>query len=177
MTTPGHALPSIVVCAALLDVIYDIRIVPLGMYMRPRLIKCIAECFVAIFIVEVGMLVFWQSLEHVVFMLAKSLLLGMKLVSPEYYYDHEATLIGAFTLPISLIILASVVIYSNHMAKLRARYMAREMQVHLQLDNTVNFLSRSNRFKDSKCRKILDSYNSNAKRSRNPKWMVYFPDE
>ncbi|XP_017857758.1 PREDICTED: uncharacterized protein LOC108610271 [Drosophila arizonae] len=176
-STPGPTLPTIIVCVALLDIIYANDIVPLCMDERPMVFKYIAECLVAIFILEVGMLVFWQTLEHVVVMIARTLLLGKELVSSEYYYEHEAVLIGAFTVPVSLIVLATVVSFTNHMPKLCDRYISRQMQVHLNLDKAVDFLSRSDRYKDSRFRELLCTYNANAAEAHNPSWVKYFQNE
>ncbi|TDG47202.1 hypothetical protein AWZ03_006333 [Drosophila navojoa] len=176
-SNPGPALPTIIACVALLDIIYANHIVPLCMDEKPMVFKYIAECLVAIFIMEVGMLIFWQTLEHVVVMIARSLLLGKELVSSEYYYDHEMVLIGAFTVPVSLIVLATIIGFNNHMPKLCNRYMSRQMQVHLQLDNAVDFLSRSDRYKDTRCRELLNTYNANAHNTHNSSWVKYFRKE
>lgn len=174
---PGPTLPAIIVCVALLDIIYASHIVPVCMDDRPMVFKYIAECLVAIFILEVGMLVFWQTLEHIVAMMARTLLLGMELVSTEYYYDNETILIGAFTVPVALIVLIIAVNCTDHLPKLCDRYMSRPMHVHLRLDQTVDFLSRSDRYKDNRFRELLNTYNANAAEAHNPSWVRYFQNE
>ncbi|EDW63558.1 uncharacterized protein [Drosophila virilis] len=175
LLTPGPTLPTIIVGVAILDLIYDYRIVPLSMYKRARGIKYICECFVAILFLEVGMLIFWQTIEHLVYLIAKMLLLEMDIVSLDYYYRHETFIIGSFTLPISLGILVLVSRITNHFKMLSRRYMSPQTHVYLRLDNTVRFLRHTDRYKNIRFREAFEKYNSTGNDpKRRSVWVKYF---
>ncbi|XP_017850542.1 uncharacterized protein LOC108605349 [Drosophila busckii] len=108
LVTPGPEMPTYIAYVALLALIYDNRILPRQFnYMSP-IFKCICETAMAIFLLEISVLVFWRSIEHFIYLSVKSVLLYLKIVSLETYANHETLMIGAFTLP-----LATVLLFTN----------------------------------------------------------------
>ncbi|XP_017854186.1 uncharacterized protein LOC108607703 [Drosophila busckii] len=118
LVTPGPELPTYIVYVALLALIHDTRILPRKFnYMSP-IFKCICETIVAIFLLEISMLVFWRSIEHSIYLGVKFVLLYFKIVSPETYANHETLMIGAFTFPLAAVLLFMVLqVHAEHAAR------------------------------------------------------------
>ncbi|KAL7744187.1 hypothetical protein ACLKA6_009160 [Drosophila palustris] len=136
--TPGSTLPSCIVCLALMDLIYDNRLVPLDLYGTPKWVKgmkLMFETAIAFLLLEVGNLLVWKSLELSLFIVVQTLLLGLGLVSLETYERHEALIIGAFTSSLALAILAM----SSHATQrfnICSRYLFGEKpRISVQFDN------------------------------------------
>ncbi|KAM8720012.1 hypothetical protein ACLKA7_006123 [Drosophila subpalustris] len=147
--TPGSTLPSCIVCLALMDLIYDNRLVPLDLYGTPKWVKgmkLMFETAIAFLLLEVGNLLVWKSLELSLFIVVQTLLLGLGLVSPETYERHEALIIGAFTSSLALAILAM----SSHATQrfnICSRYLFGEKpRISIQFDNMELSPSPSRRF-------------------------------
>lgn len=164
---PAPSISSYIVCVALLDLIYDSRIVPVKVYRAPHWIKCICESLVAIILLEVGMLIVWSSLEFSIYVIAQTLLLGMDIVTSETYFSHETLIIGSITFPLAVSILA----ISNHATKhcnaIYRRYFAPKRNVFIRVDDTVTFLNRSNVYKRRRMEEAISKYGT-------PLWKSYF---
>ncbi|XP_064553799.1 uncharacterized protein LOC135439103 [Drosophila montana] len=120
LQTPGPVLPTAIVFLALLDVIYDNRILPLRFNNMSPGFKYIFETIMAVCLLEMGMLI-WQSIEHSIYLFAKGTLLGLDVVSKQTYYKQENLIIGAFTLPLSLAILITAAQATDHYQMFRRR--------------------------------------------------------
>ncbi|TDG47203.1 hypothetical protein AWZ03_006334 [Drosophila navojoa] len=107
LKTPGPATPTFIVCLALMDLIYHSRIIPQRFDDMSTTFKYAFECLTVIFLLELGMLL-WESIEHTIFLVVKGALLSMKVIPKPTYYKQQNVIIGAFTLPLSLVIFAAV---------------------------------------------------------------------
>ncbi|XP_023175061.1 uncharacterized protein LOC111602292 [Drosophila hydei] len=107
LKTPGPVTPTIIVSLALMHIIYNTRIIPQRLNDWPPALKCIFESVTVILIFELSML-FWESIEHTIYLVVKGSLLTTKVISKETYHKQEYVIVGAFTLPLSLAIFAAV---------------------------------------------------------------------
>ncbi|EDW03052.1 uncharacterized protein LOC6561785 [Drosophila grimshawi] len=118
--TPGPAISTAIVGVALLDIIYDNRIIPLRFNDMSAGFQYMVETVVAIVLLEFGMLI-WTSIEHSIYLFAKGTLLGLSVVSKPTYYRNENLIIGSFTLPLSLAILIMAAQATDHYQIIRRR--------------------------------------------------------
>jgi len=104
LKSPGPGLPTVIVFVAVLDIINCNRIIPHCFDNIAAGLKYVVEAITAIFLLEVSML-FWLSVEHCIYLLAKYSLLGLEIVARKTYYAHETQINGAITYPLSMTIL------------------------------------------------------------------------
>ncbi|KAL7740677.1 hypothetical protein ACLKA6_000046 [Drosophila palustris] len=105
LKTPGPGMPTVIVFVAVLDIISCNRIIPNSFEDIAEGLKYVVEAVTAIFLLEVSML-FWVSVEHSIYLLAKQSLLGLELLNRKTYNAHETQINGAITYPLSVTILA-----------------------------------------------------------------------
>ncbi|KAH8378250.1 hypothetical protein KR093_010442 [Drosophila rubida] len=165
LSSPGPRVPTMIVCAALMDLIYDSRIVPLCLFKIPNAIKIICECLVAMFLLEVGMLIIWQALEFSIYLIVHTVILNF--VSGEYYAKHETLIIGTFTFPVAIGILLMTSKVTHHLHDLYRHYFAPKTNVSLQMARTIEFLGRSPQYKRKVLTDALSKYNT-------PMWHSHF---
>ncbi|KAH8263453.1 hypothetical protein KR044_009238 [Drosophila immigrans] len=164
LNTPGPRIPTIIVCAALTDLIFDSRIVPLCLSRMPNGIKILCECVVAMFLIEVGMLIVWQALEFSIYLMIHTVALNF--TSEEFYAKHETLLIGIVTFPVAIGLLLMTSKVTHHLHYLYRRYLAPKTNVSLQMENAVEFLERSAQYKRKIVNEALSKYNT-------PEWKSY----
>ncbi|KAH8403241.1 hypothetical protein KR222_008900 [Zaprionus bogoriensis] len=111
--TPGPGLPTAIVCVTMLLIIHHNRIMPNRYQDISIAFKCLLESFVAFCLLELCML-FWASIEYSVYLIASGTLLGLDVLSRKTYFQHENLIIGSFTLPLSLTILAITLQVNEH---------------------------------------------------------------
>ncbi|XP_060647991.1 uncharacterized protein LOC132785744 [Drosophila nasuta] len=165
LDTPGPRLPTMIICAALMDLIYDCRIVPLGLSRLPNVIKIMCECLVAMLLMEVGILIIWQALEFSIYLIVHTM--ALNIMSGEFYDKYETLIIGAFTIPVAIAILVLTSKVTHHLQDFYRRYLAPKTNVSLQMENTMNFFERSPQYRRKKIYEALSKYNT-------PMWQTPF---
>ncbi|KAH8415065.1 hypothetical protein KR215_001834 [Drosophila sulfurigaster] len=163
--TPGPRLPTMIICAALMDLIYDCRIVPLRLCRLPNVIKIMCECLVAMLLMEVGILIIWQALEFSIYLIVHTM--SVNIVSEEFYAKYETLIIGAFTIPVANGILLMTSKVTHHLQDFYRRYLAPKTNVSLDMENTINFFERSPQYRRKKINEALSKYNT-------PMWQTPF---
>ncbi|KAH8279930.1 hypothetical protein KR054_011324, partial [Drosophila jambulina] len=138
----GPQLPSLFVSFALMDLIYDNRLIPQGLRVMPVVLQRIYELAVTLLLLELGMHVIWKPLERVIHLATKVFLLGMGLVSEEVFQRHDNFWLGCVTMPLSLLILAFVGQATDHFHLLRKQSVCVQTKVRLNVDATLRFLRR-----------------------------------
>ncbi|XP_030381180.1 uncharacterized protein LOC115629023 [Scaptodrosophila lebanonensis] len=175
-SAPGPALPTIIVCIALLDIIYDNRILPQRYEcMVPKAFKYLCEAGIAIFFLEVGMLIFWATIEYVIYLTSRALLLSLGLVSMQTYNKHETFMVGLFTVPLSLFILAMTGQATDHFHLLQDHYLSVQTLAALRLDNAMKFLRRTDEQQRHMLRLAVKNHDAARKgQERGRHWTPHF---
>ncbi|KAH8378249.1 hypothetical protein KR093_010434 [Drosophila rubida] len=104
LNTPGPVLPTAIVFVAVLNIIYDNRLIPERFDNVSTGLRSTLEVISSIVLMEATML-FWMSVEHCVYLSSKHTLIRMDVVTKSTYHRHEKEIIGAVTYPLSVAIL------------------------------------------------------------------------
>ncbi|KAH8393465.1 hypothetical protein KR200_001337, partial [Drosophila serrata] len=142
---PGPQLPSVFVAIALLDLIYDNRVIPQSFEVMSVVFQRICEVAVALILLELGIHIIWKPLERFIHLLTKILLLGTGLVSEGVFWRQENFWVGCVTVPLSLLIVAFAGQASDHFHILRNPSFYVQTTVLLNVDAALRYLKRNHR--------------------------------
>ncbi|KAH8263449.1 hypothetical protein KR044_009218 [Drosophila immigrans] len=104
LQTPGPTLPTVIVFAAVLNIIYENKLLPARFDNVQAGYRYTLEVVTSIVLLE-AVMIFWASTESCAYLLSKHALLRLDIVSRSTYNQHEQQIIGAVTYPLSLAIL------------------------------------------------------------------------
>ncbi|KAH8334260.1 hypothetical protein KR059_007969 [Drosophila kikkawai] len=137
----GPQLPSILVAIALLDLIYDNRLLPQGLEVMSVVLQRFCEMVMALILLELGINVIWMPVERLIHLLTKIFLRSTGLASRGF----EGFWVGCVTVPLSLVILAFVGHATDHFSLLRNRSFRVKTRVLLNVDASLRYLKRNQR--------------------------------
>lgn len=103
----GPRAASFIVDIAILLLIYNNRVLPIRFSDYSIEVKCLIESFLATCILELCKVV-WTSFELLIALIVSRTLLGFDIISNKTLSENETVIIGAFTMPLSLMILFTV---------------------------------------------------------------------
>ncbi|KAH8238948.1 hypothetical protein KR038_009716, partial [Drosophila bunnanda] len=142
---PGPQLPSVFVAIALMDLIYDNRIIPQSFGEISVVLQRICEVAVALILLELGVYAIWKPMERIIHLLTKIFLLGTGLVSEGVFRRKENFWVGCVTVPLSMLIVAFAGQATDHFHFLHNRSFYVQTKVLLNVDAALRYLRRNQR--------------------------------
>ncbi|KAH8353256.1 hypothetical protein KR084_009865, partial [Drosophila pseudotakahashii] len=152
---PGPQLPSLIVALAAMDLIWDNCFIPRRLHIMPPVLKRIYELAMTFLLLEIAVHVVWKTVEQILSLLIKIILIGTGLVSEYNYVQYEKFWVGSVTVPLSFLILAFAGQATDHFHMLHDCLFEVQTKVHLRVDESLKYIKQHPRVAKKKLPNIL----------------------